>query len=113
MAIAIHHLHTVRPVPRVVGYSHRTSTVREEIDPTPLGIPRRPVAVREPVFAFMPAATASHRLSAEVYEGRRAIAMVVAVAAVVLAGVIGFVRGGDILSSPQPDVVPSAQVELP
>jgi len=113
MAIAIHHLHAVRPVPRVVGYTHRASTVREEIDPTPLGIVRRPVAVREPVLALVPAASASHRRSAEVYEGRRAIAMAIAVAAVVLAGVIGFVRGGDVLPTPQSDVVPSARVELP
>lgn len=113
MAIAINHLHSVRPVPRVVGYSCRTSTVREEIDPTPLGIARRPVAVREPVLAFVPAAMASHRRSAEVYEARRAIAMAVAVAAVVLAGIIGFVRGGDVLPSQQSNVVPAAQVELP
>jgi hypothetical protein len=113
MAIAINHLHAVRPVPRVVGYSCRTSTVREEIDPTPLGIARRPVAVREPVLAFVPAAMASHRRSAEVYEARRAIAMAVAVAAVVLAGIIGFVRGGDVLPSQQSNVVPAAQVELP
>jgi hypothetical protein len=113
MAIAINHLHAVRPVPRVVGYSCRTSTVREEIDPTPLGIARRPVAVREPVLAFVPAAMASHRRSAEVYEARRAIAMAVAVAAVVLAGIIGFVRGGDVLPSQQSNTVPAAQVELP
>ena len=113
MAISIHPLHAVRPVPRVVGYSHRTSMVREEIDPTPLGIARRPVAVREPVLAFVPAATSSRRQSAAVYEGRRAIAMAVAVAVVVLAGIIGFVRGGDVLPSRQVEIVPSGQVELP
>ena len=56
---------------------------------------------------------ASHRRSAEVYEARRAIAMAVAVAAVVLAGIIGFVRGGDVLPSQQSNTVPAAQVELP
>lgn len=113
MAITVNHLHAVRPVPRVVGYSPRTSMVREEVDPTPLGIARRPVAVREPVFAYVADGPASPRLSASVYEGRRAIAMAMVVAAVVLAGVIGFVRGGDVLPSRQVVAVRSAQVDLP
>ena len=113
MAIAIDHIHSFRQVPRVVGFTDRGSTVREEMDPTPLGIARRPVALREPVLAYIPVATASRRRSAEVYEGRRAIAMAVAVAAIVLAGIVGFVRGGDVLPTQQVDVVPSAPVELP
>jgi hypothetical protein len=113
MAIAIDHIHSIRQVPRVVGFSNRSSMVREEIDPTPLGISRRPVALREPVLAYVPVATASRRRSAEVYEARRAMAMAMVVAAIVLAGVIGFVRGGDVLPAQQVTVVPSAQVELP
>jgi hypothetical protein len=113
MAIAIDHIHSLRQVPRVVGFTDRGSMVREEVDPTPLGIARRPVALREPVLAYVPVRSSSVRRSAEVYEQRRSIAMLVLAAAVAVCGLVGFVRGGAELSPRQVTVVPSAPVELP
>jgi len=108
MAIAIDHLHSLRQAPRVVGFADRGSMVREELDPTPLGIVRRPVALHEPVLAYVPVRAASVRRSAEVYEQRRSIAMLVLAAAIAACGIVGFVRGGADLSSRQMTVVPSA-----
>lgn len=113
MAITIDHLHSIRPVPRVVGFTDRGSAVREELDPTPLGIVRRPVAVREPVLAIVPVRAASIHRSAEVFEQRRTVAMLVLAAAVVVSGLVGFVRGGAELPSRHVTVVPGAQVQVP
>jgi len=113
MAIAIEHLTALRSVPRAVGFTDRASTVRQELDPTPLGIVRRPVAVREPVVVVVPVWSASRRTSAEKYERRRTVAMIVAAAAVVVCGLLGFMRGGAELAGRVVTVEPIESTQLP